>query len=41
VHPDPSKALSDAGSQLELKKFPEVVSRLLEVYAVASKEAHT
>lgn len=40
VHPDPSKALSDARSQLELKKFPEVVSRLLEVYAVALKEVH-
>lgn len=40
VHPDPSKALSDARSQLELKKFPEVISQLLEVYAVASKEVH-
>lgn len=41
VHPDPPKALSDARSQLELKKFPEVISRLLEVYAVASKGIHT
>lgn len=41
VHPDPSKALSDARSQLELKKFPEVISQLLEVYAVASKGIHT
>lgn len=38
VHPDPSKALSDARSQLELKKFPEVISQLLEVYGVAQKK---
>jgi len=40
VHPDPPRALSDARSQLDLKKFPEVISRLLEVYAVALKEIH-
>jgi 2-dehydro-3-deoxyphosphooctonate aldolase (KDO 8-P synthase) len=35
VHPDPPQALSDARSQLVLAKFPEVLSRLLDIYAAA------
>ena len=35
VHPNPEEAFSDARSQLALEKFPEVLSRLLDVYAAA------
>nr|HQU72062.1 3-deoxy-8-phosphooctulonate synthase [Calditrichia bacterium] len=35
VHPDPSRALSDAGTQLALERFPRVLKQLLEVYRVA------
>ena len=36
VHPEPDKALSDARSQLALDKFPEVLSRLLDIHAAVS-----
>jgi 2-dehydro-3-deoxyphosphooctonate aldolase (KDO 8-P synthase) len=34
VHPNPSRALSDAASQLSLSRFSETVERLLKIYQV-------
>jgi 2-dehydro-3-deoxyphosphooctonate aldolase (KDO 8-P synthase) len=36
VHPDPSKALSDATTQLPLHKFPTMVEELLTIYEIVS-----
>jgi len=32
VHPDPSKALSDASTQLELNKFPQIIDNLINLW---------
>ena len=39
VHPDPANALSDAASQLPLKRFPDVVKQLVEIYKLVQKFA--
>jgi len=37
AHPDPSKALSDAGSQLKLENVPEALRQLLHIYQAAQE----
>jgi 2-dehydro-3-deoxyphosphooctonate aldolase (KDO 8-P synthase) len=37
VHPDPSKALSDAASQLKLANFPAIIEDLLNIYEVTAR----
>lgn len=38
VHPDPPRALSDAGSQLSLEAFPKVLKRLINLYQFMQAE---
>jgi len=40
VHPDPSRALSDAGSQLPLEQLAELLERLRRIFQAAGRFTH-